>query len=106
VSLPNEKERTLAPILKGMGPEAFTQIFRQHRVGRFQVECRVFDEGRLLGIGHVDLEILFKGRFFDQDAFMATPFILSAKTAAGFFAASIRPGGNQPMKRQPSDSVV
>ena len=65
----DEQERAMAPTLQAIGPSAFTRIFGQHRVGHFQVECRVLDEGRLLGEGRADLEVLFKGRFFDQDAF-------------------------------------
>lgn len=37
----------------------------QHRVGRFYIECRVLDEKRVIGIGTVELEVLFKGRFSD-----------------------------------------
>jgi hypothetical protein len=37
----------------------------QHRVGHFQVECRVLDGDRVWGIGVVELEVLFKGRFSD-----------------------------------------
>jgi molybdate transport system substrate-binding protein len=59
----------MSPSLQAMGPAAFAGIFRQHRVGKFQVECLVFDQGRLMGAGHFDMEVLFKGNFFDQDAF-------------------------------------
>jgi hypothetical protein len=65
----DNEERAMAPILQKIGPSAFTGIFGQHRVGHFQEECRVVDQGRLLGVGRADLEVLFKGRFFDQDAF-------------------------------------
>ena len=37
----------------------------QHRVGHFQVECRILDGDRVMGIGVVELEVLFKGRFSD-----------------------------------------
>ena len=47
-------------------PETLAQIVNQHRVGRFQVECRVLDTGRVMGVGRVDLEVLFKGRFSDS----------------------------------------
>lgn len=66
--------RYLADI--GVGPglqegaaQSFAGIFRQHRVGRFQIECRVLDQGHLLGSGRVEMEVLDKGRFFDQEAF-------------------------------------
>jgi hypothetical protein len=59
----------VGPGLQEKGAQAFAGIFRQHRVGTFQVECRVLDQGRLLGVGRADLEVLFKGNFFDQDAF-------------------------------------
>jgi hypothetical protein len=41
-------------------------MMRQHRVGRFHVEFRILDEGRLDGVARVDLEVLLKGSFFDQ----------------------------------------
>jgi hypothetical protein len=68
-SSPNEKEREQGRLLQKMGPQALTPIFRQHRIGRFQVDCRVQDEGRVIGLGRADLDVLFKGRFFDQDEF-------------------------------------
>jgi len=37
----------------------------QHRVGQFLVECRLLDGTRVMGIGIVQLEVLFKGRFSD-----------------------------------------
>jgi hypothetical protein len=48
-----------------MNPEELAEIVNQYRVGRFHVECRVLDEDHLIGVGHVDLEVLFKGRFSD-----------------------------------------
>jgi len=42
------------------------QIMRQHRVGLFQVEFRILDEGRLAGVAGSDLEVVVKGNFFDQ----------------------------------------
>jgi len=68
-SSPNEEEREQARLVEKMGPQALTPIFRQHRVGRFQVGCRLLDEGRVVGVGRADLEVLFEGRFFDQQAF-------------------------------------
>ena len=43
----------------------FQQLVYQHRVGRFRVECRVMDQKQVLGIGTVQLEVVFKGRFSD-----------------------------------------
>jgi hypothetical protein len=45
--------------------EGLAEFVSQHRVGRFLVECRVLDEERVLGVGSVELEVLFKGRFSD-----------------------------------------
>jgi hypothetical protein len=63
------RDRALAPTVSAMKPEMFVGLFRQHRIGSFRVECPVLDGDRLLGIGEVALEVLFKGRFFDQEAF-------------------------------------
>ena len=46
-------------------PEELAEFVRQYRVGRFQVECRLMDGDRVWGVGHVELEVLFKGRAFD-----------------------------------------
>ena len=45
--------------------EHLQQFVYQHRVGRFRVECRVMDGTQVLGIGTVQLEVVFKGRFSD-----------------------------------------
>ena len=66
---PDGRDRALAPAVAAMKPDVFVGLFRQHRIGLFRVECRVLDGDRLLGIGAVALEVLFKGRFFDQEAF-------------------------------------
>ena len=41
------------------------ELVSQHRVGHFQVECRVLDGDRVIGIGVIEVEVLFKGRFSD-----------------------------------------
>jgi hypothetical protein len=41
-------------------------MMRQHRVGRFRVEFRILDQGRLDSVAGADLEVAFKGSFFDQ----------------------------------------
>jgi len=64
-----EDDQTFLPVISQMGPEAFDSIFRQHRVGQFAVECHVLDRGRVLGVGHTNLEVVFDGHFFEQDAF-------------------------------------
>jgi hypothetical protein len=73
----DEARRYLATIEKAMAPQQITEEARQrmlqrtrelvyqHRVGHFQVECRILDGDRVMGIGVVELEVLFKGRFSD-----------------------------------------
>jgi hypothetical protein len=63
------RDRALAPAIAAMKPEVFVGLFRQHRIGSFRVECLVLDGDRLVGTGAVALDVLFKGRFFDQEAF-------------------------------------
>jgi hypothetical protein len=46
--------------------EGTSQSISQHRVGRFRVECSVLDGTRVVGIGVVELEVLFKDRFSDS----------------------------------------
>jgi len=45
--------------------ERVREFVYQHRVGHFQVECRILDGDRLMGVALVELEVLFKGRFSD-----------------------------------------
>jgi hypothetical protein len=78
--LDTEARRYLAKLEESMTPEEkaqFTedarkkalenlrQVVYQHRVGHFQVECRVLDGSRVMGADIVELEVLFKGRFSD-----------------------------------------
>jgi hypothetical protein len=37
----------------------------QHRIGHFQVDCRVLDGSRVMGSDIVEIEVVFKGRFSD-----------------------------------------
>jgi len=72
-----EVRRYLAKLEKSMAPEQITEeahqraldrtrkLVYQHRVGHFQVECRIFDGDRVMALGIVELEVLFKGRFSD-----------------------------------------
>jgi len=45
----------------------------QHRVGHFQVECHILDGDRVVGIGIVELDVLFKGRFSDVELSASPP---------------------------------
>ena len=45
--------------------ENLRPLVYQHRVGHFQVDCRVLDGSRVMGADMVELEVLFKGRFSD-----------------------------------------
>ena len=65
----NERERASVAALQASGASAFAALFRQHRVGRFLVDCRVIDDGRQVASGPAEFEVLFKGRFFDQPGF-------------------------------------
>jgi hypothetical protein len=65
----NERERAMAATLQANGAAAFVPLFRQHRAGRFHVECRVIDNGQQVASGASELEVLFTGRFFDQPSF-------------------------------------
>jgi len=47
------------------GLERIREVVYQHRVGHFQVECSILGGGRVMGVGVVELEVLFKGRFSD-----------------------------------------
>jgi len=72
-----EVRRYLAKIEKSMAPEQLTEeahhralerlaeLVYQDRVGHFQVECRILDGDRVMGVGVVELEVLFQGRFSD-----------------------------------------
>jgi len=47
------------------GLERLREFVYQHRVGHFQLDCRVLDGSRVMGVDVVELEVLFKGRFSD-----------------------------------------
>ena len=73
----DEAQRFLAVIEKSMAPEEITEEAHQHllervrefvnpeRVGHFRLECRVLDGDRLIGVGVIEFETLFKGRVSD-----------------------------------------
>jgi hypothetical protein len=50
--------------------EHISRFVSQHRDGHFRVECRVLDGTRVVGVGVVELEVLFKGRFSDADGLL------------------------------------
>ena len=72
-----EARKYLAKIEKSIPPDQITEkahqqrlervreLVYQHRVGHFQVECHVLDGDRVMGVGVVEFEVLFKGRFSD-----------------------------------------
>ena len=83
-----EARRYLAKVEASMTPEQKTQIPKdawerglerlrhavyQHRVGHFQVDCRVLDGSRVMGADVVELEVLFKRRFSDVGLPAAPP---------------------------------
>lgn len=45
--------------------ESLREFVYQHRVGHFLIECRILDKDQVMGVGVVELEVLFKGRFSD-----------------------------------------
>ena len=47
------------------GLERLREFVYQHRVGHFQLVCRVLDGPRVMGSDVLELEVLFKGRFSD-----------------------------------------
>ena len=45
----------------------------QHRLGRYQVICNVLDGDRVIGVGTVELEVVYKGRFSDMGPILSGP---------------------------------
>lgn len=80
-----EARRLLAKIENSMAPDQITQeaqrrmldrireLVYQHRAGKFRVECRILDGDRVLGIGVIEFEVLFKDRFSDAGLPAAPP---------------------------------
>jgi len=80
-----EATRYLAKLEKSMPSQQITdevhqralqglrELVYQHRVGHFQVECRILDGDRVLGVAVVELEVLFKGRFSDAGSPVSPP---------------------------------
>jgi hypothetical protein len=84
-----EARRYLAKLVESMAPEQKAQLPQdfqkkalenlrplvyQHRLGHFQVDCRVLDGFRLMGSDMVEIEVLFKGRFSDLGVPGSPPF--------------------------------
>jgi hypothetical protein len=46
--------------------EGISEMLPQNRVGHFQVDCRVLDDNRVVGVGVIEFEVLFKGNFSDN----------------------------------------
>jgi hypothetical protein len=46
---------------------SLSDMVSQHRAGHFQVECRVLDGDRVIGVSVIEFEVLFKGRFSDSN---------------------------------------
>jgi len=44
-------------------PQALTPMISQYRTGRFRIDCRVLDGNRIIAVGNVPLEVIFKGHF-------------------------------------------
>jgi hypothetical protein len=80
-----EANRYLAKVEKSMPSQQITgevhqralerirEVVYQHRVGHFQVECRILDGDRVMGVAVVELEVLFKGRFSDAGPSASPP---------------------------------
>lgn len=47
-------------------PASTADLVTEHRAGHFRVKCRIVDGTRVLGIGSVELHVLFDGRFSDR----------------------------------------
>lgn len=69
----NAQERAEADRLRSLGPRGidqlavgFRQLFQQHRAGRFHMDVRLLDGGRVVNTGGVDFEVVFNGSFFDE----------------------------------------
>jgi len=64
-SMTPEQKRQITRDAWERGLERLQQFVYQHRVGHFQVDCRVLDGSSVMGADVVELEVLFKGRFSD-----------------------------------------
>ena len=62
---PEQKAQLLAEDAQKKALENLRKFVYQHRVGHFQVDCRVLDGSRVVGSDIVEIEVVFKGRFSD-----------------------------------------
>jgi hypothetical protein len=53
--------------------ERMGEMVYQQRVGHFRLNCRVLDGDRAIGVGAIEVEVLFKGRFSDVGLPAAPP---------------------------------
>jgi hypothetical protein len=53
--------------------ERVREFVYQHRIGHFQIECRILNGDRVMGVAVVELEVLFKGRFSDAGLYASPP---------------------------------
>jgi len=60
---------------------SISEMVSQHRTGHFQVECRVLEGSRVIGVGILEFEVLFKGRFSDLLGPLGYWQVPSSKTA-------------------------
>lgn len=65
LSMPPEERAQLNEASRRKALENLRQFVSQHRIGHFQIECRILDGTRVMGVDAVELEVLFKGRFSD-----------------------------------------
>lgn len=54
--------------------EKIRPLVYQHRIGHFQVDCRVLDGSRVMSSDIVEIEVVFKGRFSDVGLPGSPPF--------------------------------
>jgi hypothetical protein len=64
-SMTAEQKRQITPEAWERGLERVRQFVYQHRIGRFQVNCQVFDGSRVMGADIIEIEVVFRGRFSD-----------------------------------------
>ena len=72
-SMTPEQKAQFATYPQEKALENLRQFVVQNRVGHFQVECRVLDGSRVMGVDIIELEVLFKGRFSDTGLFGSPP---------------------------------
>lgn len=61
---PTQKQQ-LAEDAQKKALENLRPLVYQHRLGHFQVDCRVLDGSRVIGSNIVEIEVVFRGRFSD-----------------------------------------